>query len=115
MEIVGIGTDLVEVARIKAFAEKQNALERIFSEEEIAYCRARKNCYQHLAVRFAAKEAVYKALPFDGFAFKDIQVANLENGRPQVRVNDKRMDGLAVQISLSHTDEYACAMVVVQR
>ena len=115
MEIVGIGTDIVEVERIKAFAQKPNALERIFSEEEIAYCQARKNCYEHLAVRFAAKEAVYKALPFDGIAFKDIQVINLGNGRPQVHVNDKRMDGLTVLISLSHTEAYACATVVVQR
>jgi holo-[acyl-carrier protein] synthase len=115
MEVIGIGTDIVEVERIKAFAQKQNALERIFSEEEISYCRARKNCYQHLAVRFAAKEAVYKALPFDGIAFKNIQVINLENGRPQVYVNDKRIDGLTVLISLSHTEAYACANVVVLR
>lgn len=113
MNILGLGTDLIEVERIRAFAGKPGALERIFSEEEIAYCLARKNRYQHLAVRFAAKEAVYKALPFDGVAFKNISVFNLENGRPAVRVNDKRFDGLSVWISLSHTEHYAAATAVV--
>ncbi len=115
MEIVGLGTDLIEVERIKAFAEKPGALERIFSEEEIAYCLARKNRYQHLAVRFAAKEAVYKALPFDGVAFKSIYVTNLESGRPAVHVNDRRFDGLDILISLSHTEHYATATAVVYR
>lgn len=115
MEIVGLGTDLIEVERIKAFAEKPGALSRIFSDEEIAYCLARKNRYQHLAVRFAAKEAVYKALPFDGVAFKSISVVNLENGRPAVHVNDRRFDGLNVLISLSHTEHYAAATAVVYR
>ena len=115
MEIVGLGTDLIEVKRIKAFAEKPGALERIFSEEEIAYCLARKNRYQHLAVRFAAKEAVYKALPFDGVAFKSISVTNLESGRPAVHVNDRRFDGLNILISLSHTEHYATATAVVYR
>ncbi|MGN1057989.1 MAG: holo-ACP synthase [Candidatus Avelusimicrobium sp.] len=115
MEIIGLGTDLIEVERIKAFAEKQGALERIFSEEEIAYCLARKNRYQHLAVRFAAKEAVYKALPFDGVSFKSISVTNLESGRPKVHVNDRRFDGLCVLISLSHTEHYAMASAVVYR
>lgn len=115
MELVGLGTDLIEVERIKAFAEKTAALSRIFSEEEIAYCLARKNRYQHLAVRFAAKEAVYKALPFGGVALKSISVTNLESGRPKVHVNDRRFDGLCVLISLSHTEHYATASAVVYR
>ena len=115
MDIIGLGTDLVEVKRIEAFAQKPGALERVFSPEEIAYCLARKNKYQHLAVRFAAKEAVYKALPFAGVAFKNIQVTNLESGRPQVRVQDARCEGLVILITLSHTDRYAVATVVVQR
>ena len=103
MAVVGIGTDLVEVTRIKAFAQKKGALERIFSPQEIAYCQARTNCYEHLAVRFAAKEAVYKALPFDEVAFRNIQVTNLENGRPQVVLEDARAKDLKIFISLSHT------------
>lgn len=115
MEIIGIGTDLVEVERIKAFAQKSGALKRIFSTEEINYCQSRKNQYEHLAVRFAAKEAVFKALPFEGVAFKNITVINLESGRPQVVVKDVRANGLNILISLSHTRHYAIAQVIVTK
>lgn len=114
MALVGIGTDIVEVARIAEFAKKAGALERIFSDEEIAYCRARKNCFEHLAVRFAAKEAVYKALPFGGVAFKKIAVYNGPDGAPRVKVDDARCAGLKILISLSHTRQYAAAMAVVE-
>ena len=113
MEIIGIGTDLIEVARIKAFAQRPGALARIFSQEEIEYCLSRKNKYEHLAVRFAAKEAVFKALPFNEVVFKNITVVNLESGCPQVQINDKRAKGLQVWISLSHTRHYATAQVVI--
>jgi len=115
MAVVGVGTDIVEVKRIEAFAQKPGALERIFSPEEIAYCMSRTNRFEHLAVRFAAKEAVYKALPFNEIAFRNIQVKNLENGKPQVIVADKRMKNLSVFISLSHTRSYAVACVVVEK
>ena len=115
MQILGLGTDIVQIKRIEAFSQKPGALERVFSAEEIAYSLARKNKYQHLAVRFAAKEAVYKALPFDGVPFKNIQVTNLENGRPQVQVLDPRADGWHVLITLSHTSEYAVATALVQQ
>lgn len=115
MRVIGLGTDIVEVKRIERFAQKPGALERIFTPQEIAYCCARKNMYQHLAVRFAAKEAVYKALPFDGVAFKNIQVTNLENGRPEVLVADERCRGLSILLTLSHTEAYATATAVVQQ
>lgn len=115
MRVIGLGTDIVEVKRIERFAQKPGALERIFTPQEIAYCCARKNTYQHLAVRFAAKEAAYKALPFDGVAFKNIQVTNLENGRPEVLVADERCRGLSILLTLSHTEAYATATAVVQQ
>lgn len=115
MRVIGLGTDIVEVDRIARFAQKPGALERIFSEEEISYCLARKNKYQHLAVRFAAKEAVYKALPFSGVAFRDIAVSNGADGAPRVTVRDARCAGLDIIISLSHTERYASATAVVQQ
>lgn len=114
MRVIGLGTDIVEVARIKRFAAKPGALERIFSEREIAYCLARKNKFEHLAVRFAAKEAVFKALPFDGVAFKNIEVVNDPNGAPRVEIADGRCRELQLLISLSHTARYAVATAVVQ-
>lgn len=112
MQIVGLGTDVVEVDRIAAFARKEGSLERVFSAREIAYCRARKNCFEHLAVRFAAKEAVYKALPFGGVAFKKICVENGPDGEPLVAVEDERCRDLKFWISLSHTQKYAVATVL---
>ena len=115
MKIIGLGTDIVEVRRIKKFASKKGALERIFSDEEISYCLSRKNSYEHLAVRFAAKEAVYKALPFDEIAFRAISIVNLENGSPRVIVDDPRAKDLDILITLSHTEQYATATVVIQK
>lgn len=115
MKVAGIGTDLVEVARIERFAQTPGALERIFSDAEIEYCLARKNKYEHFAVRFAAKEAVYKALPFDSIAFKNIEVTNLPDGQPLVTVKDERAKALVILISLSHTAQYAAAFALVQQ
>ena len=115
MQVIGLGTDIVEVKRIEALAQKPGALARLFTQEEIQYSLARKNKYEHLAVRFAAKEAVFKALPFAEIAFKNIQITNLENGRPQVTVADERAKDLIILISLSHTKEYALATAVVQK
>ena len=80
MQIIGLGTDIVEVKRIEILAQKPGALSRLFTQHELDYSLARKNKYEHLAARFAAKEAVFKALPFAEIAFKNIQVSNLENG-----------------------------------
>ena len=115
MQIIGLGTDIVEVKRIEALAQKPGALARLFTQNEIDYSLARKNKYEHLAVRFAAKEAVFKALPFAEIAFKNIQISNLENGRPQVTVADERAKDLVILISLSHTGKYAAATAVVQK
>ncbi|ACC98868.1 Holo-acyl-carrier-protein synthase [Elusimicrobium minutum Pei191] len=113
MKITGLGTDIVEVERIAEFAKNSAALERVFSKTELEYCLNKKNKYEHLAVRFAAKEAVYKALPFGGVALKDIEVSNLSDGSPQVTVNDKRAETFKINISLSHTKNYATAVALV--
>lgn len=115
MQIIGLGTDIVEVKRIEVLAQKPGALSRLFTQHELDYSLARKNKYEHLAARFAAKEAVFKALPFAEIAFKNIQVSNLENGCPQVIVADERAKDLMILISLTHTKEYALATAVVQK
>ena len=111
MQIIGLGTDIVEVKRIEILAQKPGALSRLFTQHELDYSLARKNKYEHLA----AKEAVFKALPFAEIAFKNIQVSNLENGCPQVTVADERAKDLMILISLTHTKEYALATAVVQK
>ena len=67
--IVGIGVDIIEVERIQKLAEKSpRFLKRVFTDEEIKYCNEKKNKYQHLAARFATKEAFFKTLPFEPIA-----------------------------------------------
>jgi holo-[acyl-carrier protein] synthase len=81
----------------------------------VAYCRARKNSGQHFAVRFAAKEAVWKAVGEPRLLHRDIQVRNRLSGKPEV-LFPKRFAKLArrVSISLSHGRDYAVAMAIFQ-
>lgn len=113
MEIVNIGTDIEDVSRFENLEKK--VLERLFTTEEIAYCSAKKNKAQHFAARYSAKEAVFKALPFDEIAFKKIQIHNEKSGAPQVTVKDKRAEGLEFKISLSHTKNLVQATVLIYK
>jgi holo-[acyl-carrier protein] synthase len=106
-----IGLDIVEIDRVRALVKKTpKFLDRVFSDEEIAYCRKKKLPWQHYAVRFAAKEAVWKAIDKDGLSLKDISVANDERGKPRVMIKGKPAKGF--KLSLSHSDRYAVAVAV---
>lgn len=108
---LSVGLDIVEIARIKKAAQGNRAfLKRVFSPSEIAYCKGKKSCWQHFAVRFAAKEAVYKALGLEGVALRDISVARDSDGRPSVVLRGKPLP--AVALSLTHSDHYAAAVAV---
>jgi holo-[acyl-carrier protein] synthase len=113
MEIINIGIDIEEVARIARL--KKAALTRVFTEAELAYSLPKKNAAQHLAARFAAKEAVFKALPFDGVALKKIEIVKDESGKPQAVLHDARAKGIGLKISLSHTQKYAAAFAVAYK
>ncbi|WP_428897520.1 holo-[acyl-carrier protein] synthase [Parelusimicrobium proximum] len=113
MKITGIGTDIIEVNRIAAFAEKEGALERVFTARELGYSLPKKNKYQHLAVRFAAKEAVFKALPFDEISFLKIEILNDASGKPYVVLEDERARGLTVHLTMSHSALYATATALI--
>ena len=113
MEIINIGTDIEEVSRFENLDSK--VLNRLFTAEEIEYCCSKKNKAEHLAVRYCAKEAVFKALPFDKIAFKKIQISNANSGAPIVTVKDKRAKDLCFKISLSHTKNFAQAVVLVYK
>lgn len=111
MQIINIGTDIEEVLRFKNLDNK--ILQRLFTKEELAYCLGKKNQAQHLAVRFAAKEAVFKALPFEEIAFKKIEIIRKPAQKPQILVHDKRAKKLIFKLSLSHTKNNAVAFVIV--
>lgn len=113
--IIGVGTDLVEIARIKRIEEKDNRLsKRILSTREQKYYSTLKSGarkVQYLAGRYAVKEAYSKALGTGigaHIAFKDISCLNDSNGKPYL-ANDHQ-----AFVSISHTDSYATATVILQ-
>ncbi len=115
------GTDIIEISRIKKIIDDDDKdfLNRIFTEEEIKYCESKKQAkYQHYAVRFSAKEAIFKAISnnlenkFD-ISWKDAEILNDKNGRPSINFIDTKIDKLEnIEISMSHCKEYAVANVV---
>ncbi len=111
-----VGIDLIEVSRVQRAIERwgDHFLNRIFDPAEIAYANKHKFPAQHLAARFAAKEAVYKALNHqcEGLSWRQIVVES-HDGRPVCRVTHPKFNGI-VPISLSHTQNYAVACTVIQ-
>jgi len=126
MMICGIGIDLVRIDRIRAIAERWQArfLDRLYTEAERRYCLARPSPYASFAGRFAAKEAVLKALGTgwtDGISWHDIQVLNDRAGRPRATVSGrvktlmKRAGVTSIHVSLSHDTDYAVAEAVLTK
>lgn len=113
--VLGIGIDIIEVARVRKLAEKKpRFLKRIFTPEEVVYCSKKKNSHQHLAARFAAKEAFFKALG-RRIKWTDVELYNLPSGEPQLKIKDEeRFSFSEVHVSISHLAEYAAAMVVLE-
>lgn len=117
------GTDIIEIERVKNSIENMGKrfIEEIYTQKEIEYCESKKNAkYQHYAARFAAKEAIFKAVSkllnnkFD-ISWKNAEIINDENGRPYINfLNTKIMEKIEdIDISISHCKEYAVATVVV--
>ena len=115
---ISCGTDIIEIDRIKESIEKQGIrfLEKIYTENEIRYCEKHKNNkYQHYAARFATKEALYKALsgivPEEKLTWKSFEISNTESGKPKIEINEPNI--LSLDISISHSKQYAVATVTV--
>lgn len=115
--IVGTGVDITEVRRLKQAVEKwgQDFLGRIFTSEELANAKKRSSLYQHLAGRFAAKEAVFKAVGDRNLSWKDVQILNDEDGKPYCQMLKARNKNIEVHISISHVKTYAVASAVVTK
>jgi len=114
--ICGVGIDIVEISRIKEKIGNNKAfLKRVFTDEELRYSLGKKNQYQRLAVRFAAKEAVWKAVGLKGLALKDIGIVKAPGGQPGIICRDSRAAKLRFQISLTHSNDYAAAIVIAMR
>lgn len=124
MAIVGIGLDLVKVARIQALAERwqERFLQRVYTEGERRLSSKRPSPYATLAGRFAAKEAMMKALGTGwsaGVSWQDIQVLNDVGGKPVATVHGRtntliQQAGVThIHVSLSHDGEYAIAEIIL--
>ncbi|NIM91556.1 MAG: holo-[acyl-carrier-protein] synthase [Candidatus Aminicenantes bacterium] len=113
--IKGVGIDIIEVGRIRNSAEKDpRFLQRIFTPQEITYCQGKKNKYQHLAARFASKEALFKALG-KRIKWTDVDMVNLNSGKPQLNIKAKeRYSFRHVHVSVSHLADYAAAVVILE-
>ncbi len=119
--LTGVGTDIIEIERIAGAAKNPRFLERIFTRQEQEYCLARKNPYPCLAGRFAAKEAVLKALGtgLAGCRFVDVEILTAaQGGPPKVKLyGGARQAALkqgvsGVLLSISHDKERAVAFAV---
>ena len=125
MSIFGIGTDIVSVDRIKKSLKNKNFLKRVFNEKEILKCKKINNSTNCYAKRFAAKEALSKALGTgisNGVNFNEIIVLNKKSGKPYInfsgqtkKILNKKFKGKKTKISLSLSDEkkYAVAFVTI--
>lgn len=106
-----VGVDIVEISRVRDLARRNpRFLKRVFSSAEIAYCKAKKNPWPHFAVRFAAKEAVYKTLGKADIPLTAISVSRDVDGRPTVTISGKPARKL--KLSLSHGRDHAVAFAV---
>jgi holo-[acyl-carrier protein] synthase len=120
--IFGIGIDIIEIERIKKSIEKFDKifLNKIFTKTELDYCLSKKNKYQHFAARFAAKEAIAKALATGwskGFRWKDIDIYNEESGMPNVKLHGNLENFLgndkSLKITMSHSEHYVTCFAII--
>lgn len=123
MHTIAHGIDLIRVERIRGMLERHDDrfLERVFTPSEQAYAKGRKRAAEHLAARFAAKEAVFKAMGTglrEGMAFTDIEVVLRPSGEPTIQLSGEvarvaQSRGITGWlVSLSHTDTDAIASVI---
>lgn len=122
--VIGLGIDIIEIDRIKSSIENygEKFLSKIFTPAEINYCQSKANKFQHFAARFAAKEAVYKALATgwqEVLSWQDIEIFNEATGMPQVSMRGRLKEFLAedknLKISISHSKNYVTCVAIIYK
>jgi len=123
--VIGIGTDLIEIARIEQSIARfgDRFLERVFTPAEMLYCRRKKNAAESFAARFAAKEAGAKALGTGishGISWLELEVLREPTGKPTLALTGRaaaRAQSLGVariSLSLTHSKDIALAVVIME-
>jgi len=127
MDLLGIGIDAVSIERMRRAADASERgtrfRARVFTERERRTCEVRKDPAECFAARFAAKEAVMKALGAEGiaFAFRDIEVTRAESGAPSILLHGRvaerarQLGAGRIHVSLTHAEPLALASVMVER
>ena len=122
--VIGIGIDIIEIDRIKTSIETygNRFLSKIYTPIEIDYCNSKANKFQHYAARFAAKEAVYKALATGwqkDLHWQDIEIINQPTGMPIASLKGKLKKFLTndkdLKISLSHSNNYVTCVAIIYK
>ena len=124
--LLGLGADLIEVARVRGVFERQGDrfLQRVFTDEERAYCFSNAHPHKHLAARFAAKEAVSKCFTTGigaELGWKSVSIYHGERKEPLVRLDEKglalmrQLGATRVLVTLSHTETMAMAVAALVR
>lgn len=123
--IAGVGIDIIEVDRVATRIEKENGFrELVFSKKEIDYCERKTNKFEHYAVRFAAKEAFFKAIGtgwIEGSFFNEIEINNDDSGKPELlllNMTKKALESFGIYkiwVTLSHVKTMATAVVIVEK
>ena len=120
MKIIGTGVDLVEVPRFHLAVKRwgPRLLNRLFTRQELDYAQSRRSMAQHLAVRFAAKEAVVKALGAPkglGLECQDLEISRAPGGQPRVLFHGsmRRWLNLEIHLSMTHSTGHAIATALV--
>src|SRR5690349_7785645 len=121
MQILGVGNDLIAVSRITGVMQRHGETfrKRILTEPEIAYCLSHRDAARHVAGRFAAKEAIVKALGTgfqEGITWQDISITPDMRGKPEAHFSQSLLalfGPLVCHLSISHCDDYAMATAVI--
>lgn len=117
MPILGVGIDIVEIERIREIVEREpRAAGRLFTPAELDHCMGTQSCYVHLAGRFAAKEAVAKALG-KPLSWQDVEILSEPSGKPVAVLSGPASEaayGAVVHVTISHSRDYATAVAVVE-
>lgn len=118
--IIGIGTDIIEIERVRRAVEKKHFRERVFTAIEQSYCGGKNiNSAASYAARFAGKEAFFKALGTGIVtSLTEVEIINDRNGQPHITLHGRAAelvgDGVKIHLSLSHSKNYATAVCVLE-
>lgn len=123
--VLGVGVDIIEIERVAEQVQRhgERFLHRVFAPEEVAYCEGKSYRAQHYAVRFAAKEATFKALGTgwqDGLSWQDVMLRKDACGKPVLALSGRARElaeqkGVAhAHVSVSHSRAYAAAVVILE-